>query len=310
MALITALDAYQAFAQIEASDRHHRLLGNLRTVFRRYVLPYYGIHAEGRSGQLEAALAQLPIPLLINDANWFLQQLENPTSQDEPGGILSRGAIATYRATLLQFLEWLYGQQPKPDFPQEPSPEKTHLAEHTRSPQLSTGATLAKARQNPDTVRPQPYALSAESLPAPLKAELADLKHHLQESSGLSSLTVETYCHNYLCYLGWLTHIQQQPLASLTLAKLTEANTFQAFLQWGECDRGNSLSWADSMATSLIALLKWLDTDKPQDELQAVIEAVRSRFSAHSSRQVVLPSRFVSRLTQRQQQGNALSQAA
>ncbi|RZM76564.1 hypothetical protein DYY88_18035 [Leptolyngbya iicbica LK] len=125
MVLNTALDAYQAFAQIEPSDRHHRLLGNLRTVLRRYVLPYYGIHAKGRSGQLEAALAQLPIPLLVNDANWFLQQLENPTSPDEQAAKLSQGAIATYRATLLQFLEWLYRQQPQPDSFQESSPESS-----------------------------------------------------------------------------------------------------------------------------------------------------------------------------------------
>jgi len=283
MALNTALDAYQAFAQIEDSDRHQRLLGNLRTVLRRYVLPYYGINAKGRSGQLEEALAQLPIPLLINDANWFLQRLENPTSPDEQTGTLSPGAIATYRATLLQFLEWLYGQQPKPDFPQEPSPAKTHLAEHTRSPQLSTGDTLAKARQHPDAKRPQPYALSPEALPAPLKTELAALKHHLQETTGLSSLTVEAYHHNYLCYLGWLTHIQQQRLMALNLAKLTEATTFQAFLQWGECDRGNSLAWADSMATSISGLQQWLtkqtdNSDQPQDELQTVIEDVRSRY--------------------------------
>ena len=89
MALNTALDAYQAFAQIEDSDRHQRLLGNLRTVLRRYVLPYYGINAKGRNGQLEAALAQLPIPRLITDANWFLQRLENPTSPDEQSGKLT-----------------------------------------------------------------------------------------------------------------------------------------------------------------------------------------------------------------------------
>lgn len=240
----TVLDVYQQFSETEACQANPRLVNNLRTTLRLYVLPYYNefVDKELRTN-LEGCLAQIPLTQLLSDATQFLEMLEMglvPNSERR----ISKGTITNYRSTLLRFFNWMYTQGWEGPIASSTIPEQTP----SYSNQTSTKSKPKRVQRSPRNPRNPPYALKEKELTENLKEQLEQLQEFWTnpealnyENKTLSPTTFIAYKHSILCILGWCKNIQEVDLNSLKLLQVSDLEQLKAFVDWGIHQRGNGI---------------------------------------------------------------------
>jgi hypothetical protein len=279
----TVLDAYQQFSETEACQANPRLVDNLRTALRRYVLPYYNKFSDKElRTNLEGCLAQIPLPQLLSDATQLLEMLERgfvPNSERS----ISKGTITNYRSTLLRFFNWMYTQGWEGSIANSPVPEQ---APSIYNNQTSIKPKLKRRKSN------IPYALKEEELTEKLKEQLEQLQEFWikpealnYEENRLSKKTFIAYKDSILCILGWYKNIQKVDLYSLKLAQVADLEQLKEFLDWGIHQRGNGLGWAINITLAVMAVAKWLSLQKegngkstPIKELQNYLQVLREQY--------------------------------
>lgn len=283
MQVQTVLDAYQQFSETEACQANPRLVDNLRTALRRYVLPYYNKFSDKElRTNLEGCLAQIPLTQLLSDATQLLEILERgfvPNSERS----ISKGTITNYRSTLLRFLNWMYTQGCEGSIANSPIPK------HAPSIYNNQTSTKSKSKRQRSNI---PYALKEEELTEKLKEQLEQLQGFWiepeasnHEENRLSQKTFIAYRDSILCILGWYKNIQKADLCSLKLDKVADLEQLKAFISWGIHQRGNGLGWAINITLAVIAVAKWLSSQKqengksnPVKELQKYLQVLREQY--------------------------------
>ena len=257
----TVLDAYQQFRETEACQTNPRLLDNLRTALRRYVLPCYdGFAAKELQADLEGCLAQISLAQLLGDATQILERLEQGTVPNS-GRSISRGTVTNYRSALLRFFNWMYTQGWEDPTIDSEIPKQ--------APSIYANQTLVKPRQRGRQLNASPYALREEELTAKLKEQLEQLQEFWTkpealnpEENRLSKTTFMAYRDSILCILGWHRNVQAADLSSIDLLQAAELEQLKAFIDWGTYQRGNGIGWAINMTLAAIAVAKCLFSQK------------------------------------------------
>lgn len=288
MSLKSVLDAYEQFSATAVCQSNPRVLHNLRTALRRYILPVYGFTPEQlKRHQLEERLAQLPLPQFLGDTTRLLEQLTRETSQSVASQSVAESTMANYRSAVTRFFDWLYSQSGHAEMASSPVGEY--------APQIYSGQTLTKSQQGGQPLAAIPYALKEEALTATLQQQFQQFELFWltttvpsRHEKALQVSTFQLYKTSILCFLGWHQQQQSASLVPLELAAMTELPLLQQFLAWGEQERGNGPGWALNITKAALAVARWLATTSPQaaqrlDQLQAELQSLTRKYTRHST---------------------------
>ena len=159
MPLKSVLDAYEQFSATAVCQSNPRVLHNLRTALRRYILPVYGFSPEQlKRHQFEARLAQLPLSQFLGDTTRLLEQLTHETAQSAASQSVAKSTMANYRSAVTRFFDWLYSQSG------HTAMASSQVGEY--APQIYSGQTLTKSQQGGQPLAAVPYALKEQELTA------------------------------------------------------------------------------------------------------------------------------------------------
>jgi hypothetical protein len=257
MQSMTLLEAYKQFSETEACQANPRLLDNLRTTLRRYILPCYeSFSASELRTDLDGCLSTISLAQFLTDAPQLLELLEKgvaPTSNRS----ISSGTVTNYRSALLRFFNWMYTQDWKT------SAEITHIPKF--APALYNGQTSSSDHQKSRHFRNGPYALQETELPDVLRDQLhqleifctcSELLHH--QGNVILESTFKAYKESILCFLGWQRNIKRRRLTRLSLIEVIDLEQLQEFITWGIERRGNGTGWAINITLAVMAVAKWL----------------------------------------------------
>ena len=78
----TLLEAFTQFSQSEQSQANPKLIDNLRTTLRRYILPSYQFEEAELRDNLEGCLHQVPLPLFLGRASQLLETFSALLNKD------------------------------------------------------------------------------------------------------------------------------------------------------------------------------------------------------------------------------------
>lgn len=289
MPLKSVLDAYKQFSATAVCQSNPRVLHNLRTALRRYILPVYGFSPEQLNRHhLEEQLAHLPLSQFLGDTTRLLEQLTGETSQSVASQSVAESTMANYRSAFTRFLDWLYSQSG------HAATTSSQVGEY--APQIYSGQTLTKSQQREQLLVVAPYALKEEALTVALQQQLQQFELFWlttavpsRHENPLQASTFQLYRINILCFLGWHQHRQSAAPVPLELAAMTELPLLQQFLAWGEQERGNSPGWALNITKAALAVARWLlATTSPQaaqrlDKIQAELQSLTRKYTRHST---------------------------
>lgn len=286
MPLKSVLDAYEQFSATAVCQSNPRVLHNLRTALRRYILPVYGFSPEQlKRHQFEARLAQLPLPQFLGDTTRLLEQLTYETAQSAASQSVAKSTMANYRSAVTRFFDWLYSQSG------HTAMASSQVGEY--APQIYSGQTLTKSQQGGQPLAAVPYALKEQELTATLQQQIQQFELFWvtaivpsRHENALQASTLQLYKTNILCFLGWLQQKQVAPSLPLELAAMTELPLLQQFLVWGQQERGNSPGWALNITKAALAVARWLATTSPRaaqrlDKIQAELQSLTRKYTRH-----------------------------
>lgn len=282
----TVKQALEQFSLTEACQTNPRLPSNLRCALRRYILPVYGFTEAELRSHLDDCLAKLPLSEFFSNATQLLENL-NPKPQDDSKKKTKIGTLNNYRSALLRFFNWMYAQ--------DWYNSATSIPIEKYAPQIYSGKTLSKAKAGRKPHNANPYALKEKELNPVLVQQLEQLHHFwthpevaLRKAIPIRELTSIKYRKYILCILGWLHHIQGQALIELNLEQVTDIEQLQAFINWGQQQKGNGSGWAVNIVLASLSVAKWLDSISPQKDsavkaLQDYLQALREDYQQESS---------------------------
>jgi len=267
MQLKSVLDAYEQFSATAVCQNNPRVLHNLRTALRRYILPIYGFRPEQlKRHQLEDRLANLPLPQFLDNTTYLLEQLNRGTSHSTASQSVAESTMANYRSAVTRFFDWLYSQS------RHVTTASSEVGEY--APQIYSGQTLARSQQGRQPLALTPYAFKEDELATNLQQQIQQLELFwvtttvpIRHEKPIQPATFQLYKTSILCFLGWLRQIQPDPLVPLKLADMTEPQLLQQFLIWGQQERGNSHGWAINITKAALAVARWLASTSPEAAL-------------------------------------------
>ncbi|MBD0270240.1 MAG: hypothetical protein ICV77_18360, partial [Cyanobacteria bacterium Co-bin8] len=231
MSVPTVLEAYEQFNQSEECQANPRLIDNLRTTLRRYVLPSYGQFTPTElKKDLEGCLAQIPLSTLLNQASQLLVALEQNVKPRNAQS-LSKGTVTNYRSALLRFFNWIYSQG------WEQTRQTAAVPDYAPTVHGPQSQSKAVSEERPEV---SPYSLKEEELTDTLQDQLKQLQSFLTgPATGdpthhpVSQDTFRSYKESIFCLLGWLKNIQKVELESLALEQVTDRGQLEDFIEWG-----------------------------------------------------------------------------
>ena len=285
----TTLDAYQQFRE-SAVQKTPRLINNLRTVLRQYILPTYNFPLADLRNNFEKSLAQVSLNRFLQDSPQFLEDLNSQTRSRAQN--IAPVTLKNYRSTLLRFLNWIYDQgwQTSPVNPVDAVSADGSAQHYT--PQIYSGQTLAKARRGGRQSTVEPYALKKEELTGELKQQFEQIQNFWtasrnfgQDGESINDLTSELYRDSILCFLGWHQNVMCEHLRHFRVEQLIQLDSLKAFIDWGMQERGNSYGWAANIANSVLAIARYLSAQlngsqfaTKQRAIQSYVQILRSNY--------------------------------
>lgn len=261
----TALDIFQVFVESAECQSNKRLVDNLKTVLRKYILPSFGFGAEILRRDLLGCLAKVSLHEFRHVDKIFNQALKALGDQGES---ISNGSVRNYRSALNRLLQWVR-QQPWHFEPSSPASEE-------RAPKMSIGKCMAKCAEDKKQLAEKfeylsregfdPYFLNEEELNPNLIEQMSGLQLFWIEPEGQKrkgpAMQKEIFvnCFEYIqIILAWLKNKQQVPIQSLDLALIADLNTLQAFINYGLEEHGKDYRWASDVAKVSMLVTKWLN---------------------------------------------------
>lgn len=261
----TALEVIQLFFESEGSANGPRLADNLKTVFRRYILPELGFASESLRENFQDCLSKVPVRQFQKIEETFDKALE---SQKDERKKLSDGSVRNYRSALSRLLNWLKSQSWYV--------EASQPASEDYAPVMSVGKSISKcaedtrqANEKFTHLNPQAFKsflIPQDQLSPGLSEQLNQL--HLfwtepdscyRRGPSIEVQAVEKCIVFIRIFLGWLKVEKQIPDEELNLALLTSFETLNEFLDWGIKEHDQGYPWASDVAKVILLVLKWMN---------------------------------------------------
>lgn len=295
----TVAQALERFALSEPVQKNERLLRDLRTALRHFVLPHYAYPTSAVNSfqKLNDALSQISLAEFACAGLHFEATALDLINQGKEKQTLDR-----YQAALHSFMRWLCTQE---WYQQAIQPQEERFAWH-----LKSKANIETSRAGKKPLRGAPYALKEAVMSEGLQQEFKVLtqfwtmmEHPDRKDSYLRTATMHSRLVSLRSFLGWLHHSQGRPIDQLTLSLSMDLNLLCAFVSWGINERGNSHAWAMNIGKASLTVAKW--HYGPQSKRRAYrdipeIEAIRDKVAEWSSKTRKEAKRTVSRLALRE----------
>lgn len=272
MTNLNVLQVIERFEHSEPVQNNERLLRDLRTALRHYVLPHYGYPIGNLKSlrKLNRALAEISLPEFIRAGICFEETATVLIRQGEAPQTLER-----YQSALQSLMRWLSAQEWYQAVSQS---KEERSAWHSKSK-----ANITTSRVGEKPLRGEPYALKETELSADLQKQLQDLtqfwtiqEHPKRKDACLRKTTMASRLVSILSFLGWLHHIEGIVLAQLTLDLMTDVDLLGWFVAWGINERGNGHHWAVNISKASLTVAKWAYASQSKQRAYRDIPAIRA----------------------------------
>lgn len=246
--LFDVLDLFSGSALVESNPK---LLGNLKTTFRKYVLPSHGFPAE--SLKQEEGFTSVLKDVKIRD----FQNAESHLLQSAIAAGVSEGTLANYKSALNRFLNWARDQAWYHD--------AVGTYDGKLTPRMWVGYNLGRERKGKRRqYSANPYGLKDEEFPSALVNQLEKLHRFLtapeipkRKDRPLREATFQTYKNSIRYFFGWMHRFQDVPLEELRLEMMADRDWLDEFIAWGINDRKNGYGWATLIGAAALNIAKW-----------------------------------------------------
>ncbi len=247
----TVLDVLELFQDSRISQGNPKLIGNLKTTLRKYVLPGYGFSPSElkKEEDLLSALKELPIRDFKNPETHLLSIAA--------ANQLSDGTLANYKSALNRFICWAQDQAWYHD--------AFGTYDGKLTPRMWAGYNLGRERKGKRRqFSANPYGLKEEEFSPALKRQVDQFHRFVtapeipkRKDSPLRQTTFTTYWHAIRLFFGWMHRFQDVPLEELKLEMMADREWLDEFIAWGINDRGNGYGWATLKGAAALNVAKW-----------------------------------------------------
>jgi len=298
MTTITVAQAIALFEHAEPVLNNERLLRNLRTALRHFVLPHYGypIGNLQSSQKLNDALAQISLPEFSLAGIHFEETALVLIDKGDDKRTLDR-----YKSALHSFMDWLCTQE---WYQQAIQPQEKRGAWHSKNK-----VNIEPSRVGQKPLRGKPYGLKKAELSETLQAQIEDLtqfwstlEHPKRKDSYLRKPTLDSRLVSILSFLGWVRTTKETAIEQLNLDLITDLDLLGEFVAWGINERGNGHSWATNIGKASLTVAKWrYGQESKRRKYRDIpeIEAIRDKVAEWSCKSRIEPKRTVSRKAMR-----------
>jgi integrase len=250
-------DVLTHFAESELVQANRKLLANTRTALTKYCLPQLG-NFKPLDQQSPKLLPQL------------IELFQAAYEQGLAAG-KSKGTLNNYKSAIQRFDQW--------------SREQDWYALATGTQQTGvclpiSGGNYYKRHRRCRKVR-SPYQLKWQDWPAPLKAKLKELEKwstqpevRTRKQPALRQITWDSHAREAQRFLGWLHHIQKQPLESLSLAQLCDVDLLYDYIAWHINERGSAYRSMELVCNAASGASKFFYGQKSQKFDYSDIEVI------------------------------------
>ncbi|MBE9111603.1 tyrosine-type recombinase/integrase [Nodosilinea sp. LEGE 07298] len=244
-------DVLDLFAGSALVGLNPKLLSNLKTTLRKYVLPSHGFLVESLKKEIGFTLALKDVK--IRD----FQNAESRLLQSAIAAGVSGGTLANYKSALNRFLNWSRDQAWYHD--------AVGTYDGKLTPRMFVGYDLARERKGKRRqYSANPYGLRDEEFPPALENQLEKLHRFLtapeipkRKDRPLREATFQTYKNSIRYFFGWMHRFQDVPLEELRLEMMADRDYLDEFIAWGINDRGNGYGWATLIGAAALNITKW-----------------------------------------------------
>ncbi len=248
---VSLFDVLSLFDESVMVRSNPKLLGNLKTTLRKYILPNYGFTPEflkKREGFV-SALKDTKFRDLT-DAESFLIQASSNAGVGE-------GTLANYKSALKRFLDWAREEDWYHD--------AVGTYDGKLTPRMWAGYNLGRERKGKRRqFSANPYGLRDEEFSDTLKNQLEQLHRFLtapeipkRKDRPLREVTFQTYRNSIRYFFGWMHRFQDVPLDELKLDMMADRDWLDEFIAWGINDRKNGYGWATLVGAAALNVAKW-----------------------------------------------------
>jgi integrase len=244
-------DAMDLFAESALVRANPKLLGNLKTTLRKYILPSYGFpHSSLKQKDgLTTALQELKVRG-FKSAEAHLLQSANAAN-------VSKGTLANYKSALNRFLAWAQDQAWYHD--------AVGTYDGKLTPRMASGHNLSRERKGKRRqLSANPYGLKDDEFSPALLEQVNQFHRFLtapevpkRKDRPLRETTFNTYHHAIRHFGGWLHRFQNLPLDKIRLEMMADREWLDEFIAWGINDRKNCYGWATVVGAAALNVAKW-----------------------------------------------------
>jgi hypothetical protein len=252
------------------TDSQKKLKANLKSTLRKLVLPRWGFTQEQLKNEFEECSRQILAkdfqflaPSYFNEAYKLLEQ------KSKKDGKSKLGTLRNYKSNFNNFMNWL--SQQDWDFGSQDEKvvqwtnEIVNIPE--RTPKLQAKVSLDKhgRKKKQKNNNEKFYSLKPEELAShPLLPKQFEALQdywtldYVPERRGeqkLRPITWQNYEKQYLCFLGWQLHDQQQDESSLNLHSMANESILNSYLKW-HSKRGSSANYLLVICTAALSVAK------------------------------------------------------
>lgn len=284
----TIKDCIDLFSGSDLVKTNPKLLSNLKTTLKKYVLPGFGYKSINRRS-LDDILAKLSIKQ-FQDAQ---QHFEQATTVQLARG-MSRGTMDNYKSALTRFIKWMESQ--------EWYEEASGINDGKYAPRMRSKVSVAQIVKGRRSHRASPYRISESDLTPKLIDELEQLKYFLtspeipkRKDSPLRLVSFTRYQEAIFSFLGWLTNVEGLPIDELSLDLMIDLDKLEDFIAWGINVKGNSYAWAQISGCAALNIAKWRYHKVSKKAMYRdieVVELIRSKLNELTRKRAKEPSRF------------------
>lgn len=269
----TVLAVFSLYCHSEQVKQNPKLISNLKTVLRRYILPYYELEASELLHNLEGCLEKVSVKNFINAEAVFANSIQTLAQSEKSNSEITHRTVSNYRSSLLRFLHWMQEQKWYHEA------METYAGMYT--PTLYARTHLEKTRKGKRGYSKEPYGLKESELTPRLLKELEELhkfctatKIPKRKDPPIREVTSKGHRRSILLFLGWLKNIRGWCLDDFCLEILISRELLEEFVCWGVNEKKNGLAWGGNVGRASLSIAKWKHYKKSNKPLYRDIEEV------------------------------------
>lgn len=267
---LTVNDMLTLFEHSSLVRANPKLLSNLKTVLRKYLLPAYGFRQSSlkQPETFTHALQQLKVRDFKTPEALLITTAQNAN--------VSAGTLANYKSALNRFLNWAREQ------PWYHDAFGTYDGKLT--PRMRQGHNLIRNRRGKRRqYSANPYGLKAEEFTPELTRQINAFHRFLtapevpkRKDPPLRETTYQTYWRAICHFFGWMHRTEGIPLADLRLEMMAERDWLDEFIAWGINERGNCYGWAQIPGAAALNIAKWQHYRRSKQAMYRDIEEIET----------------------------------